>query len=183
MPDGRKEIGRKNGKRGIGFVMAKEKVFKEKKQVGYRNFRVKVKRQFIDDWEVLQKFGFTGSKVFEEGVKSCMNQLAVKRVDEQLYGEFEAFVMYRKRNTQYGLKLESLNIRHKLHHNAKLFSRISIIGLQAHPSGDNYVSIRYYKINKDGLIKRNKIHSMKKKVEKIDKEILLFFANGGVHQQ
>jgi len=181
MADGRKEIGRKNGKKGKMIAIGQDHVFKEKQCIPFLNFRVHVKDNVKADWEYINGFGYTGTKVFEAGIKSCMNQLVSKRIDEQLYGEYEAYLMQKRRKTKYGINIETKAIRHKLNPNAKCYKRIMIISLSPDPSGGNRVIIRYFTLEKN-TIKRDKIHSIKKRVDLIDKEILLFFANGGTHQ-
>lgn len=180
MADGRKEKGRKNGARGKIIALAQDYRAKQRDEIPYSIFRVKMKDSVKKDWEYINQFGFTGSKVFEAGVKACMNELVGKRIDEQLYGEYEAFAMQKRRQTKYGIKLETKAIRHKLHYSAKCYQRIIIISLTPSPKGENRVIIRYYTVE-NNCINRKKIHSMSKRVDLIDKEILLFFANGGVH--
>ncbi len=111
-----------------------------------------------------------------------MNEIATKRIDESLYGEYEAYIMYKKRNGKHGLKLETRAIRHKLSPNSKTYAHVAILGISPCPRGDNMVVIRYCKIQKK-MVKRKKIFTIRKKVDFIDEEILLFFANGGVHAE
>jgi hypothetical protein len=63
------------------------------------------------------------------------------------------------------------------------YNRIAVISLTPCPKGDNMVVIRYYKVDANGLVKRKEILSVRKKVQYIDEEILLFFANGGHHSR
>ena len=136
----------------------------------------------MEDWETLKQFGYTASRVHQLGIKAAMNELATKRIEENLYGELEAVLMYSKRNTKYGIKLEHQRLRAKKHYLAKTFDEIAIISMDVKAGTDDIVIIRFYKIE-NRTINRKKIHKITKKVTLIDDEILLFFANGGVHPQ
>lgn len=181
MADGRKQKGRDNAKRNVGRVLGFDKRFKDRTDsVKNEAIRIGVSKQDNIDWGYLRHFGYSASVIFSKGIKHCMNEIAIKRVDESLYGEFEAFVMYKKRNGKHGLVLEPRAIRSKLDPRSITYDHIAIIGLSPCPRGDNMIVIRYYKLE-NGRIVRKEIHSIRKKVDFIDEEILLFFANGGTH--
>lgn len=178
--DKRKKRGKKNGKKGIIQGISYDSRIKRKQSLRRETFKTALKETQKEDWNLLKSFGYTAGTIFNEGLKSCMNQLATKRVDESLYGEYEAYLMFKRRKTKYGFRHEPRRIRAKLHPTAVSYNRIVIISLTPCPKGNNMVIVRYYLIDSN-TINRKEIHSVRKKVNYIAEEILLFFANGGNH--
>ena len=181
MPDMRKQRGRDNGAKGLAASTSYDARLKRKQELKREFFRVALKDVEKEDWNYLKSYGYTAGKIFLEGLKSCMNQLATKRVDESLYGEYEAYLMFSRKKTKYGYRLEPRCFRAKLGIAAVNYNRISIISLSPCPRGDNMVVVRYYKIGQRNEIIRTKIYTVRKKVNHIDEKILLFFSNGGNH--
>lgn len=180
MPDGRKQRGRKSGAIGEALAMSYKARQVKKKALKKSGVQIALKDAERQDWQELKGFGYTVNKIFSEGIKSCMNQVAIKRMDESLYGEYEAFLMWSQRKTAYGYRHELRCVRANLNHGAKNYTRVVILSLSPCPNGGNMVVARYYPIKSNTII-RKEILSVRKKVEHIDKEILLFFANGGNH--
>ena len=180
MSDKRKDKGRiHQAKCGAISASFENRAASKKKKV-IKKLKVFLKQKSLDDWETLKGCGYSASVIFEQGIIASLNQLATKRVDECLYGEYEAYIMYKKRNGKYGIKLETRAIRAKITASAKTYVKVNIISLSPCPRGGDMVVIKYFKF-KNKVIDRSKIFTIRKRVHHIDEKILLFFANGGNH--
>lgn len=177
----RKQRGRDNAAKEKAASTSYNARKKRKQGLKRDAFQVALKDVEKEDWNYLKSYGYTAGKIFLEGIKSCMNQLATKRVDESLYGEYEAYLMFTRQKTNHGYRLEPRVFKSKLAPQAVNYNRVSIISLSPCPRGDNMVVVKYYKIGQRNEIIRTKIYTVRKKVNRIDEKILLFFSNGGNH--